>query len=170
MNPIVTIVGCASLIIGGVGLALTPEQPLDPWSPAVSSTAYIPPTTEAPLATPQNGTIAPYEGPGCAEWAPLALEAGFTPSDLPTALQVMELESMCLPDVIGDNGESFGLMQINSFWCQPSRYWPEGYLQTFGLVNDCSDLMLPRTNLIVAWHIAANHGWPNWTTFEHING
>lgn len=76
---------------------------------------------------------------------------------------------MCLPDAIGDNGESFGLMQINSFWCQPSRYWPEGYLQAFGLVNDCSDLMLPRTNLKVAWHIAANHGWANWTTYDSID-
>ena len=167
MNPIVTIVGCASLIIGGVGLAITPPDPLDISAPAVSSTVYTPPTTEAPPAT-HNATIAPYEGPGCAEWAPLALEAGFTPSDLPTALQVMELESMCLPNAIGDNGESFGLMQINSFWCQPSRYWPQGYLQAFGLVNDCSDLMQPRTNLIVAWHIAANHGWPNWTTYARL--
>ncbi|NBW18550.1 MAG: hypothetical protein EBR82_62315, partial [Caulobacteraceae bacterium] len=125
------------------------------------------PTTEAPLAT-HDGTIAAYEGPGCAEWAPLAREAGFTESDLPIALQVMELESMCLPDAVGDNGESFGLMQINSFWCQPSRYWPQGYLQAFGLVNDCSDLMEPRTNLIVAWHIAANHGWPNWSTYDQL--
>lgn len=102
-------------------------------------------------------------------WAPLALEAGFTPSDLPVALQVMELESRCLPDVVGDNGDSFGLMQINRFWCEPSRYWPTGYLQAFSLVEECADLMNPRTNLVVAWHIAANHGWPNWSTFDRID-
>ena len=167
MNPWATITICITGIMGIIGLALTPEAPLDPWEPAVSSTVYIPPTTEAPLAT-QDALIAPYEGPGCAEWADLALRAGFTPSDLPTALQVMELESMCLPDAIGDNGSSFGLMQINRFWCEPSRYWPNGYLQTFGMLDDCVELLDPLTNLTVAWHIAANHGWANWTTYDQL--
>ena len=76
---------------------------------------------------------------------------------------------MCLPDAIGDNGTSFGLMQINRFWCEPNRYWPNGYLQTFGMLDDCAQLLDPLTNLTVAWHIAANHGWPNWTTYEDIN-
>ena len=169
MNPLHVIAMGMLLITSVVGLALTPESPLDPGAPVVPSTVYTPPTTEAPPATLPNGTIAPYEGPGCAEWADMALRGGFTPSDLPIALQVMELESMCLPGEIGDNGESFGLMQINSYWCKPSRYWPAGYLQTFGILDDCAELLLPLVNLHAAWHIAAHHGWENWTTYRRID-
>jgi len=168
MNPLHVVGLTALLISSAVGLAMTEEAALDPWAPVVPSTVYTPPTAEAPPATRANGTIAPYEGPGCAEWADTALRGGFTPGDLPIALQVMELESMCLPGEIGDNGESFGLMQINSYWCQPSRYWPEGYLQTFGILADCSELLLPLVNLHAAWHIAAHHGWENWSTYDRV--
>ena len=168
MSPLATIGVCAALIGGLFGLALTPEAPLDPWAPVVSSTVYTPPTTEAPPAT-QDGTIAPYKGPGCAEWADTALRAGFAPSDLPIALQIMELESMCLPGEIGDNGQSFGLMQINDYWCTPQKFWPQGYLQTQRLIDDCADLLDPATNLNVAWHIASNYGWENWTTYASVS-
>jgi hypothetical protein len=112
-----------------------------------------------------------YTGPGCREWADTALRAGFVLDDLWVALQVAELESGCLPNAIGDNGQSFGLMQIHTpSWCQPNKYWPRGYLQTQGMIDDCTELFDPLTNLWVAWHIATKYGWENWSTYDNVVG
>ena len=116
-------------------------------------------------------TMPPYTGPGCQEWADTALRAGFVLDDLWIALQVAELESMCLPDVVGDNGDSFGLMQIHTpSWCKPTKYWPRGYLQTQGMIDDCTELFDPLTNMWVAWHIATKYGWENWSTYDRVVG
>jgi hypothetical protein len=88
--------------------------------------------------------------------------------DLRIALQVAELESACLPNAIGDNGQSWGLMQINDYWCTPVKYWPGGYLQTHGIIDSCTDLLDPLTNMHAAWHIATHHGWDNWTTYKRL--
>jgi hypothetical protein len=80
----------------------------------------------------------------------------------------MELESACLPNAIGDNGQSFGLMQINDYWCTSNKYWPRGYLQTQGMLDDCVELLDPLTNLWAAWHISTRYGWENWTTYARI--
>jgi hypothetical protein len=96
------------------------------------------------------------------------LRGGFTLEQLPYALQIAELESMCLPDSIGDNGQSFGLWQNNDYWCTPVEYWPRGYLQTMGIVNDCTDLLDPLVNAEAAWHISTRHGWSNWTTADDV--
>jgi len=116
-------------------------------------------------------TMPAYTGPGCQEWADTALRAGFVLDDLWVALQVAELESGCLPNAIGDNGQSFGLMQIHTpSWCQPNKYWPRGYLQTQGMIDDCTELFDPLTNLWVAWHIATKYGWENWSTYDNVVG
>jgi hypothetical protein len=174
MNPLSIIAVAASLVLG-VGLMSTQEAEVDTWGIVPASTAYPQVEADTPPDAPQTlqSDENPYPlwtGPGCREWADLALRSGFAWDDLWIALQVMELESMCLPSAIGDNGQSYGLMQINSFWCQPSRYWPRGYLQTKGLLDECQELMNPETNLFIAWHIATHHGWHNWTTYRRIDG
>ena len=116
-------------------------------------------------------TMPPYTGPGCREWADTALRGGFVLDDLWIALQVAELESGCLPGAIGDNGNSFGLMQIHTpSWCKPTKYWPRGYLQTQGMIDDCTELFDPLTNMWVAWHIATKYGWENWSTYDRVVG
>lgn len=173
MNPI-AIIMCATALVTGVGLLANQDPETDTWGLVSESTAYSP-TVGSGIAPDASGSdysaVTPqvqYQGPGCSEWADTAIRAGFKLDDLWIALQVMEFESMCLPDAIGDNGQSYGLMQINSFWCQPSKYWPRGYLQTQGIVDDCTDLFDPLTNLYVAWHIATKHGWENWTTYKRL--
>lgn len=175
MNPI-AIIMCASALVTGVGLLATQEPETDTWGLVPESTVYLPSVGSgmAPDAIGSDSSaVTPhvqYQGPGCSEWADTAVRAGFELDDLRTALQVMELESMCLPGAIGDNGQSFGLMQINDFWCTPSHYWPRGYLQTKGLLDDCVQLLDPLTNLMIAAHIATHHGWENWTTYRRIDG
>lgn len=174
MNPFL-IMGAAFMAVVGVALnhnigpewdtvGLTPPPTV--YAPSAVGGGYPP---DAPQRAVSTETTTPlWTGPGCREWADTALRAGFVFDDLWIVLQVMELESMCLPGVVGDNGQSYGLMQINSFWCKPSTYWPRGYLQTKGMINDCAELFDPLTNLWVAWHIASNHGWDNWTTYKRL--
>lgn len=174
MNPW-SIISVAAASVMGLGLMSTTEPEVDTWGLVSSSTVYSPVDFDTPpeaLGSPITSvtTVPAWTGPGCSEWAETAMRGGFHWDDLWIALQVMELESMCLPNAIGDNGESFGLMQINSYWCQPSKYWPRGYLQTLGMVNDCADLLDPLTNLNAAWHISVQYGWQNWTTYRRING
>ena len=174
MNPIGIILTAASLVMG-LGLMVTSDPEVDTWGLVPSSTAYSPvePGTLPDAITGDYSLVTPqvqYQGPGCAEWADTAVRGGFELDDLRTALQVAELESSCLPNAIGDNGQSWGLMQINNYWCTPVKYWPNGYLQTKGIITGCTDLLDPLTNMHAAWHIATNYGWQNWTTWERING
>lgn len=174
MNPLTTIAAAASLVFG-VGLMFTTDPEVDTWGLVPASTAYSP--VEAGTLPDAPGsdyspvtTQVQYQGPGCQEWADTAVRGGFVLDDLRIALQVAELESGCLPNAIGDNGQSWGLWQINNYWCTPNQYWPRGYLQTQGIVESCTDLLDPLTNAWAAWHISTKYGWDNWTTYEAING
>jgi len=86
---------------------------------------------------------------------------------------IMWRESRCRPDAHNaddPNGGSYGLTQINGYWCRPSRYFPDGWLQTQGVLNDCTDLHNPTTNLAAAKAIYdygvanGNCPWGPWTT------
>jgi hypothetical protein len=179
MNPL-TIIALAFSSLMGFSLMLTSDPETDTAGLVSESTVYTTPLSgTVGLDSPADASgsdmsvvtaMPPYTGPGCREWADTALRAGFVLDDLWIALQVVELESGCLPGAIGDNGQSFGLMQIHTpTWCQPSKYWPGGYLQTKGMIDDCAELLDPLTNLWVAWHIATNYGWQNWSTYERVN-
>jgi hypothetical protein len=55
-------------------------------------------------------------------------------------------------------------MQINYFWCKPSQYWPNGYLQAHGLLKDCAELFDLETNLRAALAIYRySEGWRAWS-------
>ena len=174
MNPW-TIITLAAALVTGVGLMSITEPETDTWGLVPATTAYspvapgtLPDAFTAPYS-PET-TQVQYSGPGCQEWADTAVRGGFQLDDLRIALQVMELESGCLPNAIGDNGQSFGLMQIHTpSWCKPNKWWPRGYLQTQGILNDCADLFDPLVNLHAAWHISSKYGWQNWTTFKSID-
>jgi hypothetical protein len=96
----------------------------------------------------------------------MAKAVGFPVLELTTVVAVAQRESRCQVDAFNPKdtyGQSFGVMQINSFWCKPSRYWPKGYLQAYGLLTDCNDLFDLETNLRSALAIFRySEGWRAW--------
>lgn len=46
------------------------------------------------------------------------------------------------------HGGSYGLFQINAYWCKPNRYFKNGVLQSWGIVGSCEDLFNPRVNAL----------------------
>ena len=163
MNPIGIIAMCMAGLLGAAGLWSTNE--LDLAGPqAVSSKVYPQPVEALPAPT----TTVPYSGPGCTEYAPEALAAGFTPAELPIILTIIELESMCLPHVVGDNGLSYGLAQIHApSWVRPNRWNPQGYLRARGLIDAEDELLNPAINLQAAWWVYVEGGWEQWSTYNH---
>lgn len=135
---------------------------LSSWFSTTLDAAYAPPpatqppaapaTTTTSLTTTTTTTYVPSDA-ACGEWWSLALEIGFNEELLPALDEVMYGESRCDPtqyNATDPNGGSHGLMQINGFWCLPSRWYPLGYLQTLGVLSECADLYDPATNLRAA--------------------
>ena len=101
----------------------------------------------------------------CDEWIPLAREVGWPEELLPKLSYVMYRETRCRPDQHNPDdpmGGSNGLTQINQFWCKPTRYWPDGWLQTNGVLDHCDDLYDPRVSLEASLAIYRNSGWSPW--------
>lgn len=46
------------------------------------------------------------------------------------------------------HGGSYGLFQINAYWCKPNRYFKNGVLQSWGIVESCEDLFNPWVNAL----------------------
>lgn len=150
-RPIITPVS-----VGGV-----PEQ-------TTPSTTQVPDHQQV-IVTP----LVAHDSP-CQEWVPLALASGW-PKDrdvIEPLVNIMWRESRCNTGSWnqGDpNGGSRGLLQINGFWCQPSRYWPDGYLQAHGILETCDDLFDPAVNLRAGWALYNysynrhdGNGWHPW--------
>lgn len=92
----------------------------------------------------------------CAEWYPLALEVGWPAEEWSNVAKIMWRESRCRTEAhngTDPNGGSFGLMQINAYWCKPSRWTTEGWLQDRDVLDGCQDLYDPATNLKAALNI-----------------
>lgn len=168
MNPIALVAVCAAGLIGAAGLWNTNELDLAGQHQTVTQTVY-PQAVWEPSESAQDAsnTPTPYDGPGCHEYAPQALRAGFTTDELPIILTILELESMCFPHVIGDNGQSYGLAQIHvPSWCKPNRWNPDGYLRARGVIDSCDQLLDPSINLQAAWWVYVEGGWSQWTTYN----
>ena len=92
----------------------------------------------------------------CPQWWDTAIRAGWTIEQLPTLDYIMNRESRCLPKshnttLNADGSTDIGLAQINDrSWCLPTRWYPNGYLQTLGKINYCKDLFDPYLNLVAA--------------------
>ncbi len=103
----------------------------------------------------------------CPQWQTIALEQGW-PADeqlLNTLDRVIYRESRCDPTQHNPDdpmGGSHGLTQLNGFWCRPTQYWPDGWLQTHDELATCDDLYDPATNLRAALLIWHNSGWGPW--------
>lgn len=86
----------------------------------------------------------------CGEWRELALMVGWPAEEWGTLSYVLHRESRCN---IGSHNKtdpmsgSRGLMQINGFWCKPTKYSANGWLQDQGILTTCDDLYDPVVNL-----------------------
>lgn len=86
----------------------------------------------------------------CLEWGRLTGRLGLSQSERSQAHDIMWRESRCMPTATNPkdpNGGSIGLFQINMFWCKPSRWSPDGWLQSQGVLRSCDDLYDPEVNV-----------------------
>lgn len=152
----ISIFVCTFISVAGVTAAKAPE--------------VEPPETKAYAGvwqvSPANVVVIPASA-RCPEWWSLAKRVGWSTALLPTLDYVMWKESRCMKEAFfsGDpNGGSHGLTQINGFWCRPSRYYPNGYLQDAAILDSCSDLYKPRVNLRAALAVYEYaDGWRPWS-------
>ena len=102
----------------------------------------------------------------CEQVFDTAKAIGWPVDQLGMLVAIAQRESRCQPDAFNANdtvGQSYGTMQVNDFWCLPSRYWPNGYLQAHGLLTKCTDLFDRETNLRSALAIYRySNGWRAW--------
>jgi hypothetical protein len=116
----------------------------------------LPVVVTPPVTTPATA---------CAQALNLALSVGWPATETPTLMRVLKRESRCLPKAHNKKdtvGQSYGLMQINSFWCTPSAYWPQGWLQAKGILTTCDQLLDPKVNLIAGLAVWHNSTWSPW--------
>jgi hypothetical protein len=121
----------------------------------------------APLPTTTLVTTPITQPDACGEVFNMAKHVGFPEHELATVVAVAYRESRCQFDAFNandPNGGSNGVMQINQFWCKPSRYWPNGYLQAYGLIKTCDDLFDLEHNMRSALAIYRySEGWRAWS-------
>jgi hypothetical protein len=143
-------------------------------TPVTTTTVVSQETTQVPdhqqtITVP----LVAHDSP-CQEWVTLAVASGW-PKDrdvIEPLVNIMWRESRCNHDSYNPtdpNGGSRGLLQINGFWCQPSQYWPDGYLQAHGILKTCDDLFDPAVNLRAGWALYNysynrhdGNGWHPW--------
>ena len=121
----------------------------------------------APLP-PATTTTTPITQPNaCQTVFDMAKHVGWPTDQLTQLVAIAQRESRCQPDAFNPrdpNGGSNGVMQINQFWCKPSRYYANGYLQAYGLIRDCDDLFNLEHNLRSALAIFRySNGWRAWS-------
>lgn len=113
----------------------------------------------------------------CGQWWQTAIDAGWKREHLRDLDRVMFRESRCDPlqhnmkdpnTVDGVKG-SLSLTQINVFWVQSTKYYPQGYLQSLNIgINNVNDLRDPFLNLVAAlavFNYGEQHhdcGWQAW--------
>lgn len=155
------------------------ESPPPTTTPAVSvpqTTVYVPlrPDYQEPVEVPTT-----LPATDCAEWYPLAMQVGWPAEEWPNVAKIMWRESRCRPEAhngTDPNGGSFGLMQINAYWCKPSRWTDTGWLQDRMVLDNCQELYQPETvlraSLLIYLYSYEKHGFDRrfgpWTTAYDI--
>jgi len=152
------------------------SEPTPTVPPPPTSTTLL--EAPRPLSVVPTSTLPPPPADAlCPEWWPLATEAGWTDDLLPTLDFVMWRESRCDPSqhnttLNKDGSSDIGLTQVNDFsWCLSTRWYPDGYLQTVGVLTTvgCEQLFNPYLNLLAAkaiYDYALEHngnGWQPWS-------
>jgi hypothetical protein len=107
----------------------------------------------------------------CTEWSGIARSEGFSEAAIDTLEQILWLESRCQTGIVGDadHGGSYGIAQIHApTWCRPSKFYPDGYLQTRGILLTCDDLFVPQIAIRAAKAIYdyAGGSFHPWSTYK----
>jgi hypothetical protein len=128
------------------------SRPVDATKPPTTTT-----TTPKPKTAPKNE---------CNGALQAALNVGWPAEQMARLAVVLWRESRCTPGPVLNPddplGGSYGLMQINGFWCQPTKNNPVPWLQQRKLITECIDLYGTETNLRAALAIWRNSGWVPW--------
>ena len=131
---------------------ITVWQGLEPASPTPPTTVVTTPITQPDA---------------CQTVFDMARHVGWAEQDLTQLVAIAYRESRCNPKAFNPtdpNGGSAGVMQINYFWCKPSSYYANGYLQAYGLLRTCDDLFNLEDNLRSALAIFRySNGWRAWS-------
>lgn len=134
--------------------------------PALPTAGTTPPSTVyVPVSLPETTTTTTTAVTTCEQVYELAVKAGWIAKLAVTATNIAARESHCTETAFNPtdpNGGSYGLYQINGYWCKPNTQWVEGWLQQHGIVNSCYDLFNPQTNTEAAYAIWQNSGWSPW--------
>ena len=121
----------------------------------------------APLPSTTLATTPITQPDACETVFQMARHVGWPEAELTKVVAVAYRESRCQPDAFNKAdtvGQSYGAMQVNDFWCKPSKYWPTGYMQAYGLITECDDLFDLETNLRAALNIYRySNGWRAWS-------
>lgn len=159
-----------TILILGVMLTITLEKPPKPVPIPTTTTVVVTIPPKQPLGGVENRVVYPTH-PLCPQWAEIVVLAGWSETEMLRLDEIMYRESRCEPlahngrDV---NGGSIGLMQVNAYWCKPSNWTKNGWLQDRGILTACGELYYPLTNLKAARAIYqysfAKHGdgWLPW--------
>jgi hypothetical protein len=124
-------------------------------------------TTTTSTTEPPKRPLEVADGQSCPGWIDVAREVGWPEAELPMVGAVTYFEARCRNDVRGDHKASWTAFQIHTkSWCRPTRYYPDGYLQTIGLVSTCDNLLDPATAARAALAIWEYGTWTQWTTHE----
>jgi hypothetical protein len=132
---------------------------------ASAQTSYVTIPLAALPTTTLSTTSSTTPVTACAGALNLALSVGWPATETPTLMRVLKRESRCTASALNPKdtvGQSYGLMQINSFWCTPSAYWPTGWLQAKGILTTCDQLLDPKVNLIAGLAVWHNSNWSPW--------
>jgi len=155
----------AGVISALVGFTLA-IQPLTSQSEPPSTTIALAPFLIEPTTTTSTATTVFYINPSattCEQFSALAVNLGWPVEQRKKVEMVMQRESRCIPNAHNKKdtvGQSYGLMQINSFWCKG----PNSYLQKAGLITSCENLLHAQTNLKAGLIIWTRSGWSPWRT------
>jgi hypothetical protein len=137
------------------------SEPSEGMSKVSAKTSYA----TIPLGTMPTTTSSTTPVTACVGAVNLALSVGWPATETPTLMRVLKRESNCQDDAFNPRdtaGGSYGLMQINGFWCTPSAYWPQGWLQAKGILTTCEQLFDPKINLTAGLAVFYNSNWKPW--------
>jgi hypothetical protein len=167
------IIGALIVVIVMIALPVNALNTPTPSSTVIGN-ANTETTTSSSTTTSTTVVLAPPDA-RCPQWWSTARAVGFDDTLLPTLDRIIYRESRCDTSQLNaddPNGGSVGLTQINRFWCLPSKYYPDGYLQTMGVLTSCDQLFDPTINLRAALELVAYSrsvgycGWKQWAWLE----
>lgn len=160
-------------VVSGANVGFYRSELPDP----VSSSAHVYEGSEAPVEafTPSLPVAVPVTTTtittiaNCDDVVNLGQALGWPANELGTLRKIAHAESRCHPwqhNYRDPNGGSYGLLQINGFWCLPNSNWPIGWLQAKAIVATCDDLYSATANLQAGLAIWQETGWHAWSTFK----